>query len=238
FKKIHESTNEPSSDASSADVLMSEKLLQAAIVEYHSNKNAWMTSTIFIEWLQRWNTELDKTKKAICLILDNCTAHPNVSLKNIKLEFLPPNSTSLIQPLDMGVIQNLKVKYRATLVNYILEKIEDNLLEPQSTAIDISKKINILQAIQFISDSWRDVSSQTIKNCFRKCGYHTIDQQLEPNFEEHDIIIVLYNVEFEHLDSNVQCYDQNENVDDAIIQSIQDKHDSDEDTDEEPDPPI
>ncbi|VVC35093.1 Hypothetical protein CINCED_3A003571 [Cinara cedri] len=31
FKKIHESTNEPSSDASSADVLMSEKLLQAAI---------------------------------------------------------------------------------------------------------------------------------------------------------------------------------------------------------------
>jgi len=68
-------------------------------------------------------------------------------LKNIKLEFLPPNSTSLIQPLDMGVIQNLKVKYRAILVNYILKKIEYNLLEPQSTAIDISKKINILQAI-------------------------------------------------------------------------------------------
>jgi hypothetical protein len=74
-------------------------------------------------------------------------------LKNIKLEFLPPSSTSLIQPLDMGVIQNLKVKYRAILVNYILENIEDNVLEPQSTAIDISKKINILQAIQFISDS-------------------------------------------------------------------------------------
>jgi hypothetical protein len=67
---------------------------------------------------------------------------------------------------------------------------------------------------------------------------HTIDQQLEPNSEEYDIIRVLNNVEFEHLDSNVQCYDQNENVDDAIIKSIQDKHDSDEDTDEEPDPPI
>ncbi|KAL4131794.1 hypothetical protein QTP88_009050 [Uroleucon formosanum] len=79
-----------------------------------------------------------------------------------------------------------------------LEKIEDNLLEPQSTAIDISKKINILQAIQF--DSWRDVSSQTIRNCFRKCGFseenHTIDQQLEPNSEEYDIVRVLNNVEF------------------------------------------
>jgi len=67
---------------------------------------------------------------------------------------------------------------------------------------------------------------------------HTIDQQLEPNSEEYDIVRVLNNVEFEYLDSNVQWYDQNENVDDAIIQSIQDKHDSDEDTDEEPDPPI
>lgn len=142
----------------------------------------------------------------------------------------------------MGVIQNLKVKYRAILVNYILEKIEDNLLEPQSTAIDINKKMNILQAIQFISDSWRDVSSQTIKNCFRKGGFldenHTIDQQLEPNSEEYEIVRVLNNVEFEHLDSNVQCYYQNENVDDAITQSIQDKHNSEEDTDEEPDPPI
>jgi|UniRef100_A0A2S2PV40 hypothetical protein len=110
-------------------------------------------------------------------------------MKNIKLEFLPPNTTSLIQPLDIGVIQNLKVKYRATLVNYILEKIEDNLFEPKSTAIDISKKINILQAIQLISDSWRDISSSsTIKNCFRKCDFleecQNIDQQLEPNFEE------------------------------------------------------
>jgi hypothetical protein len=70
-------------------------------------------------------------------------------MKNIKLELLPPNRTLLIQSLDMGVIQNLKVKYRAKLVNYILEKIEDNLLEPKSTVIDISKKINILQAIHF-----------------------------------------------------------------------------------------
>lgn len=45
-------------------------------------------------------------------------------------------------------------------------------------------------------------------------------------------------MESEHLGSNVQCYDQNENVDDAIIESIKDIHNSDEDTDEEPDLPI
>ncbi|VVC37594.1 Hypothetical protein CINCED_3A015490 [Cinara cedri] len=42
---------------------------------------------------------------------------------------------------------------------------------------------------------------------------HIIDQQLEPNFEQYDIVRVLNNVEFEDLDSN-------------------------EDTDEELDPPI
>lgn len=67
--------------------------LQKLPVEYHTNKNAWMILAIF--W-QHCDTELDKTKKAICLILDNCTAHHNVPLKNIKIEFLPPNSTSLI----------------------------------------------------------------------------------------------------------------------------------------------
>lgn len=62
----------------------------------------------------------------------------------------------------MGVIQNLKVKYETTLVNYILEKTEDNLLEPKLTAIDISKKMNNLQTIQFSSDIWSDVRSQNM----------------------------------------------------------------------------
>jgi hypothetical protein len=36
----------------------------------------------------------------------------------------------------------------------------------------------------------------------------------------------------------MQCYEQNEYIDDVIIQSIQDQYNSNEDTDEEPDPPI
>lgn len=36
--------------------------------------------------------ELDKTKKSIYLVLGCCTTHSNVSLKNIKLEFVPPNT--------------------------------------------------------------------------------------------------------------------------------------------------
>lgn len=85
------------------------------------------------------------------------TAHPNVSLKNIKLEFFPPNTTSLIQLLVMEIVQNLKLKCKVTLINYILEKIKDNLLQSQSMAIDISKQINIIQANKIILDSWYNI---------------------------------------------------------------------------------
>ena len=76
-------------------------------VTYRANK-AWMTSQIFIEWLAAWDSYRTKVNRKILLPVDNCTAHPHVStLKNIQLEFLPPNTTSLIQPMDQGIIKNL-----------------------------------------------------------------------------------------------------------------------------------
>ena len=48
----------------------------------------------------------------ILLYIDNCTAHPKVHLSNIKLIFLPPNTTSQLQPLDAGIIQAVKMIYR------------------------------------------------------------------------------------------------------------------------------
>lgn len=79
-----------------------------------------------------------------------------------------------------------------------------------------------------------------MKNDFCKCGFlkesYTINKQLKPNPEEYDIVRVLINMLFKHLDSNVYSYDQNENIYDILIQSIRDKHNSDENTGEKPDP--
>ncbi|CAI6353251.1 unnamed protein product [Macrosiphum euphorbiae] len=96
-------------------------------VSYLSNKNAWMTAEIFTSWLKDWDKELGKQSRTILLIVDNAGPHPKlIDLKNITLEFLPPNTTSLVQPLDMGIIKNLKTHYRGLLVTYILKAIEDN----------------------------------------------------------------------------------------------------------------
>ena len=83
-----------------------------------ANKKAWMTSQIFTELLAAWDLYLTKVNRKILLLVDNCTAHPHVStLKNIQLELLPPNTTPLIQPMDQGIIKNLKTLYRKELVH-------------------------------------------------------------------------------------------------------------------------
>ena len=33
-----------------------------------------------------------------------------------------------------------------------------------------ARGIDILQAITWVADAWKDVSVETIKNCFAKCG--------------------------------------------------------------------
>jgi hypothetical protein len=72
-------------------------------VECYGNKNARMTSEIFKKWLMRSDVELQRKSRKFLLILDNCMAHPQCSecLKNIQLEFLPVNTTSLVQAMDM-----------------------------------------------------------------------------------------------------------------------------------------
>ena len=42
------------------------------------------------------------------MIVDNCPAHPDIDLENIELVFLTPNTTSVNQPIDGGIIKNLK----------------------------------------------------------------------------------------------------------------------------------
>lgn len=77
-------------------------------VNYDANQKAWMTSTIFEKELRKWDSDLCKKNRKILLLVDNCTAHCDISLKNIKLMFFPPNVTSVLQPMDQGVIRSFK----------------------------------------------------------------------------------------------------------------------------------
>jgi len=85
---------------------------------------------------------------------------------NVELCYFSPNLTSVLQPLDAGTIRNLKVLSRKSEVLSILDNINDSMY-----ALDLVRKLTILDAIKFIDKSWSTVKTETIQKCFSKCGF-------------------------------------------------------------------
>lgn len=138
------------------------KNIKSLPVEYKNNKKAWMTSSIFQQWLIKIDKEMTSQQRKVLLFIDNCTAHKDLPiLRSITVKFLPANTTSKLQPLDQGIIQNFKVFYRKQLTEHMLNCIEEG----------INYEVNLLHAMRFSRRAWQDVSQITIANCFKKCGF-------------------------------------------------------------------
>ena len=126
-------------------------------VKYYAQKNAWVNTEIFTHWYHHEfvpavrNHMLEKglSVKAL-LLLDNSPAHPDEGVlessdKTIKAMFLPPNTTALIQPMDQGVLESLKRRYRKSLLRKLL------LLDQEGESmITFIKKINMKDVIYMI----------------------------------------------------------------------------------------
>ena len=86
---------------------------------------------------------MKKAKQKIVIFVDNCAAHSKDSnnFSNIKVHFLPPNSTFVLQPMDQGVINVFKQHYRKRLVKQMLVKLD---------SIGELRKVNVLELIHSI----------------------------------------------------------------------------------------
>ena len=82
-----------------------------------------MTETIFTDWLKKLNARFAIENRKILLSLDNFGGHsPNkgkepYNFSNIKIVYYPRNCTSVIQPMDQGIIQSFKVIYRKQIIS-------------------------------------------------------------------------------------------------------------------------
>ena len=153
-------------------------------VTYESNKKAWMTGEMFAGWMRRIDNQMRLQNRHILMFLDNCGAHPALQFDNLKVVFLPPNTTSRLQPMDAGIIQNMKVVYRKKLLRHILF-----LMNEARTASDIIKKVTVLDAILWLTTAWDSVSPETIQKCFRKCGFSDaiVDASSDDEWDEEDL---------------------------------------------------
>lgn len=173
-------------------------------VIWKHNKKAWMTSSIFIEWftqyfcpaVKRYCEKLNLSHKAL-LVLDNAPSHPvNLDETNdqVKLIFLPANTTSLLQPMDQGVIATFKMYYLRRNFNQLIEAMDcsENGNELDSIR-NFWREYNILQAVENIKKSWEEVTKSNMNKVWRKLWPECIPTECvtEESQQTHQQIIEL-----------------------------------------------
>ncbi|XP_017481706.1 PREDICTED: jerky protein homolog-like [Rhagoletis zephyria] len=139
-------------------------------VEYRSSKSAWMTSTLFQNWfhfsfvpqVKTYLKNIGLPDKAL-LLLHNAPSHPNEdTLRSedglIRVMFMPPNVTPLIQPMDQNAIRITKLHYRNSLLAAIFSDDCD--------LIQSLKKISLRDAVTFLDRAWNKLSQETLAKCW------------------------------------------------------------------------
>lgn len=140
-------------------------------VYYRSQTAAWMNSNLCQDWffsqfvpqVEKYLKNKNLPSKAV-LLLDNAPSHPNaeiMSTPNIKTKFLPPLVTSILQPMDQGVIECLKRRYRKKLVSTLLQHEDKSLIESL-------KLINIKDVVYMAAQAWDEIPASTLVKSWEK----------------------------------------------------------------------
>ena len=141
-------------------------------VDWYASKNAWMTGEIHHQIMSKLNNEMRLSNHHTLYVCDNASRYQVREYSHIKFLMLPPNATSIMQPLDQGIILSAKRRYKKKLAERYLACVENN-----KDANSLLKALDIVQATNMIAASWRETSSTIILNCFCKAGfkYHAVD---------------------------------------------------------------
>lgn len=237
-------------------------------VIYYNSKKAWFNSGICTDWffkhfvpeVRRYQEEELKFPpeevKAL-LLLDNAPAHPSeekliTTDGKIRVMFLPPNTTSLIQPMDQGVISACKRRYQRRYLSEVLVVIEDEEDIENDTrglrTLQKMKNYNLKSGLFNFASSWKDLKISTLANSWKKLLYDA-DQDLDfEGFEAADFhrILVRGGETEVTMDDVQEWLDENESDPGYQILSAEEiaaevlavtEHTSDNDDEEEMPPP-
>ena len=140
-----------------------------------------MTGSIFKDWVTAFNRRMSADGRHGLLLLDNAPSHPQeLKLSHVTLKFLPANTTSVLQPLDLGIIKNIKCQYHTRLLRGVLSK-----LETATSASQVARSVNCLDACHWVKDSVLAVKPSTAQRCFQKAGVQPQLDSVDADPEDH-----------------------------------------------------
>lgn len=153
-------------------------------VEYIYDNNARMTSFIFKDWfhnsfckqVQGFMTSKNLPEKALLLIknAEHLGCEELISENGrVRVIYIVPNCTTLIQPIDQNTIKQIKLFYRKNLQNYFLAitnqdgKIKKHL-----------KTLNLKNSVCLLHNAWQKVET----NAFQLTECYSNMTDYEPEY--------------------------------------------------------
>lgn len=218
----------------------SHKILKEKLqVMWRSNPKAWVTRKFFVEWVnlvfgpsvKKYLQEKNLPVQAL-LILDNAPAHPpNLEddileeFKFIKVLYLPPNTTPILQPMDQQVISNFKKLYTKHLFRRCFEVTENTNLTLREFWKD---HFNIAICLKIIDQAWLGVTTRTLTSAWKKLWPEAVAEriyeELEPGMSVEEEIVSLgksMGLEVEERDVNELVEEHTQELTTEEIQELQ-----------------
>jgi len=184
-----------------------------------------------------FNGRMKVQNRHVLLFLDNATCHPHIKFSNARLAWFPPNTTSVSQPVDQGIIRNVKVHYRKLLMQYLLANMDCT-----SSGSELVRTVSVLDAVIWIRQAVKESLPETATRCFEKAGFFTgeITARVENENDQQELQNCMNEAAFGNcnaedyinIDKDLQTEPDTMDID-ALVQNFRESQKEREEDDEE-----
>ncbi|CAI5466060.1 unnamed protein product [Closterium sp. Yama58-4] len=147
---------------------------------------------VFTHFMEQLNTAMYAEGRNIVILMDNASSHVlktegaetedlfgfrTRKLSNLRIVYLPPNTTCFTQPLDQGIIATAKARYRA----HWLTAFTAQWAESGATSAMARYKPNLRDVLAWLLDALMNIERRTIQRCWwrTECLPRAWEMQLE-----------------------------------------------------------
>ena len=146
---------------------------------FANSDTGWINANLFLEWFKFFIQQIPSARP-ILLIQDGHTSHTSIELielardNNIHLLCLPPHTTHVLQPLDVGVFKSFKANFSKACMKY--------LAKYPGRVVTVDKLASL------VAEAWPlSLTTVNVLSGFKKCGIFPLnpgevtDRQLAPS---------------------------------------------------------
>nr|XP_031313327.1 tigger transposable element-derived protein 1-like [Camelus dromedarius] len=144
-------------------------------VVWRSNRNDWLTPSIFQEWftgcfcpaVESYCASHSLPHRAL-LLLDSAPCHPahlGGLSAHVRVEFLPKNTSALIQPMNQGVIATFKAHY---LRRTLSQLVQETAGADRPSVREFWRSYTVMTAVDNIAEAWAELQPATMNSAWRK----------------------------------------------------------------------